>query len=81
MAGLFAALLRSRTADRQARHGWAVFRLEGHILDPNCFKVMMLMRQAADLAPILAARPLIARRYPSIPKPRRLANAALAVNE
>ena len=34
-----------------------------------------------SLAPILAARPLIASRYPSMPKPHRLANAALAVKE
>src|SRR5258708_36045099 len=46
----------------------------------------MVMRQAAGfisvfLAPILAARPLMASRYPSIPKPHRVAKAALAVKE
>ena len=59
--------------------GWrAIFSI-------RTFKGLMLMRQAEVvavlLAPILAARPLMARRYPSMPKPHRLANAALAVKE
>jgi len=38
-------------------------------------------RQAFAVTPILAARPLIASRYPSMPKPVSVAKAALAVKE
>ena len=47
---------------------------QAFVLVPICFVPI-------SLAPILAARPLIASRYPSMPKPHRLANAALAVKE